>query len=478
MGSKERLYVDIMALHSGVTGSCILPIVKYPNNEKTMFIVDCGLFEGRDNPDNERLPFNKNTGFPFDAENIKFCLITHNHVDHTGRIPLLAKKGFYGKIYTSKDTATLLPLALEDSYKVLKDLAKRKHCNELYSEADVSNALNRVSVLNFEETRNVDSNIKVTLYKNGHLSGAALILVQIQYEEYENINILFTGDYNIKNIFTNVPELPEEVFKMPLTIIQESTYGTTDSTKISECFEDSILNCIYKKGTAVNMAFSLGRFQEVLYKLKIMQEEGRLSTDIPIYADGKLGLRYTKLFSDGKIDIRKETLDFLPQNLSFVSKDNRDNVLESDECKIIVTTSGMGTYGPAPQYIAKFIRNPKNLIQFTGFTPEGTLGARLKNAKYEDVVQVGGMSVIKRAKVEYTTEFSAHAKADQMIEFLKKFDEPRLILVNHGETETKKIFAERIVKEVNAKRVGILGKEYFFRVNPYGLVKTLSTKFK
>ena len=84
----------------------------------------------------------------------------------------------------------------------------------------------------------------------------------------------------------------------------------------------------------------------------------------------------------------------------------------------------------------------------------------------------------KNADVEYTTEFSAHAKADVMIDFLKQFENLRLVLVNHGESQKKKVFAERIADEVNSKRVGLLGREYFFRVDPYGLVKTLSTKFK
>lgn len=478
MGSKERFFVDIMALNSGVTGSGYPIVVNYPNGYKTQFLLECGLFEGKDNPEDERAPFNLNESFPFNANNVEFCIISHNHVDHTGRLPLLAKQGFDGKVYTSKETGILLPLALGDSYKVLKELAKRKHCKELYSEADVSNILDSVKTIDFSETMQIDSHTKVTLFKNGHLVGAAFVLLQIQYEEYEDINILFTGDYNTKNVFFDIPKLPKYVLDMPLTIIQESTYGTTDSTEIVECFEKNILECISNNGTSVNMAFSLGRFQEILYKLKQMQDSGELSTDIPIYADGKLGIRYTYLFTKGKLGIKDEALDFLPKNLTFVSKDNREDVLESEECKIIVSTSGMGTYGPAPQYIIKFIRNKKNLIQFTGFTPEGTLGYRLKCAQDGDVVQVGGMSVVKKAKVEHTTEFSAHAKADEMISFLRQFNNIKLVLVNHGDSEVKEAFAKRIVQEVGPKDVGILGREYLYRIGAYGIIKTMTTKFE
>lgn len=483
MGSKERFYVDIMALQPEVTGSCNLVIVNYPNGSKTRFVVDCGLFQ-------ESGYSEYNGNFPFNAENVEFCVITHNHVDHTGRLPLLVKQGFKGKIYVSKDTNVLLPLALEDSYKVLKDVAKRNNAKQLYSETDVSETLKRVIPLNFagkqkdstelefEETVTTKSNIKITMFKNGHLIGAAIVLIQIQYEGYETIYLEFTGDYNKNNSFLEVPELPKAVKKLPLTIIQESTYGTTNSDEVVECFEKNVLECIQNGGTVVNMAFSLGRFQEILYKLKIMQDEGKLSTNIPIYADGKLGLRYTELFSKGKLDIRKETIDFLPENLCFVSKDNRAEILESEDCKIIVTTSGMGTYGPAPQYIIKYIKQPKSLIQFTGFTTEGTLGARLKNAENGDVVPVGGMFAVKRAKVEYTTEFSAHAKANEMISFLKQFENLKLVLVNHGETTVKESFAKRIVQEVKVKDVGILGRQYLYRVGHYGFIKTMSTKFE
>ena len=124
------------------------------------------------------------------------------------------------------------------------------------------------------------------------------------------------------------------------------------------------------------------------------------------------------------------------------------------------------------------LQEKMSLSILQGYTTEGTLGDRLKKAKVGEPVQVGGTFVKKQARVEYTSEYSAHGKADEMIAFLKQFRNLKIVLVNHGETQTKQIFAERIVDEVNTKRVGILGDGYFFRVNPYGLVKSLSTKFE
>lgn len=389
-----------------------------------------------------------NNELPFDPEKVDFCLITHTHVDHIGRLPYMVKKGFYRPIYVTETTNKLLPLALNDSFKVLSSVSKRKNVKCLYSEA------------------------------NGHLVGAALILVQISYPEYEDINLLFTGDYNNKNMFFNVNPIPKWILELPLTVIQESTYGDMDSTEIKEIFKENIKKCIESDGTVLTLVFSLGRAQEILYELKCMQENCELDSNIPIYFDGKLAIRYTNLYIKDGLGIKPEMKDFLPQNLTFVDNESRSDVLKSTSKKIIVTTSGMGSYGPAQVYIPEYISRSNTLIHFTGYTAEGTMGGKLKNAETGSMVEVGGLIAKKRANVEYTTEYSAHAKADEMIEFLKQFKNLKLVLVNHGESQTKNIFAERIVEEVDAKRVGLLGREYFFRIDSYGLVKTLSTKFQ
>lgn len=471
MGAKDRLYADIMAVHPEVTGSCLLVIVKQPDGTTVKFIVDCGLFQ-------ERKYSKNNESLPFIPENIDFCLVTHNHVDHTGRLPFLVSKGFNKEIYTSETTAKLLPYALEDSYKVLKDVYKRQNKAPLYSESDVIQTTKLVHPCKFQTTVQIRENIKATFFMNGHLMGAASILVQISYPGYEDINLFFTGDYNGKNMFFDVPALPDWVLDLPLTLVQESTYGDMDSSEISKCFKNNILECLNNGGTVVAPVFSLGRSREILYELKCMQDEGSLDPNIPIYFDGKLAIRYTLLYIRDGLDIKESMKEFMPRNTQYVDKTNRCDVLASTETKIILTTSGMGSYGPAQVYIPEYLTRKNVLIHFTGYTTEGTLGDRLKKAKIGEPVQVGGTFVKKQARVEYTSEYSAHGKADEMIAFLKQFRNLKIVLVNHGETQTKQIFAERIVDEVNTKRVGILGDGYFFRVNPYGLVKSLSTKFE
>lgn len=212
--------------------------------------------------------------------------------------------------------------------------------------------------------------------------------------------------------------------------------------------------------------------------LKCMQKEGKISSGIPIYLDGKLALRYTELYRRAKLDIKEDMVDFLPNNLSYVDKEFRSNLLDDNNCKIIVTTSGMGTYGPAQVYIPSYIGREGCLIQFTGYTAEGTLGRELKDTLKGEFITSGGLVKKKYADVEYTNEMSAHAKADEMLDFLKKFNNLKLVLVTHGELKSKQMFSIRITNEINPKNVAILGRDYLFRISPYGLIRSFSTSYR
>jgi len=460
-----------MATHSEVTGSCFILNPRFPSADSEMFGIDCGLFQERDYQE-------LNSSFPFNPENMKFFLVTHNHVDHVGRLPLLVKQGFSKPIYVTAPTAKLLPYALMDSEKVLKDTAKRVNQKPLYTEADVDKTLKLVVPCEYDEPIQVADNIRVTFLKNGHLIGASMIYVQISYEGFDDINLLFTGDWHYKNLFFDVNPIPIEILTKPLTIIQESTYGTMESCEIVERFEQNVLNALEENKSVIVPVFSLGRSQEILYKLMILQEKGKLSLDVPIYLDGKLAIRYTNLYLKEILGIKPDMMDFLPKNLTFVDKTIRPQVIYDYNKKIVLTTSGMGSYGPAQVYLPEYVARKDALIHFTGYVAEGTLGRKLKDTPNGETVEIGGLVVRKKADVEYTTEYSAHAKADDMIRFLQQFKNLKLVLLNHGETETKQRFAKRILDEVDTKQLGILNREYLFRVNPYGFQKSLSTKFK
>lgn len=469
MGTKLRSFVDVMALHNDVTGSCNFLVVKMPTNETFRIAVDCGLFQEREND-----CYNKD--FPFDAEKLDYVFITHNHVDHTGRLPLLVKKGFRGDIICTSATKMLMPLALTDSCKVLRDTARRNNQKQLYTEEDVHETVALLRNVEYEETIKLNKYMKATFFKNGHLLGAAMILLQIQFEDEDAINLLFTGDFNNHNMFFDVPDLPKWVRNLPITVVQESTYGDMDSAEIVPCFKKNISE--KTDGTIVIPVFSLGRCQEILKILKEMQDDGQLDINIPIYLDGKLAIKYTNIYLKDGFGLNDDCLNFLPKNLSFVDDGMRDFLLESNDTKIVVTTSGSASYGPAPLYLERFIGEKNALIHFTGFLFEGSLGRRLMEAAEGSYVKINGIILKKYAEVKFTSEFSAHAKADEMIEFLNGFKNLKSVLVNHGEIEVKDIFAERIADETDAKTVGVLDRTYFFRISPWGIAKSFSTKFE
>lgn len=472
MGNKIKLYLDIMACHPEVTGSCFLAVLKLPNRETVKFVIDCGLFQ-------EKEYDSLNNELPFDCDEISFVVVTHNHVDHIGRLPLLFKRGYNGKVYCSTQTKILLPLALNDSQKVLADVCKRKHQSSLYNVKDVETTLNNVVGVDFNNKIKVTPNIEVTFLENGHLIGAAMILIEINYPGEEPINVLFTGDYNNKNEFLNLHELPMRVRNKRMSVVIESTYGDTSVEEINHgFFFEKVLEAIEERKTIILPVFSLGRSQEILLRLKELQDTNKLDVNIPIYFDGKLAQAYTALYCNSKILIDESKKDFFPRNLVAVNCEIREKLLQTDDCKIIVTTSGMGTYGPAQVYIPYFISKENALILFTGYTAEGTLGANLKNAKKGETVKIGGLILKKFADVSYCNEFSAHAKSEELIEFLKNFNNLRGVLINHGQTKAKEAFAEKILKEININEAGILSRDYFFRIGSYGIVKTLSTKFK
>lgn len=477
--SNNQFYVDIMAVHQEVTGSCIIVNIRFPDGRTKKALVDCGLFQEGE----ESTALNKK--LCFDANTIDYVLITHNHVDHTGRLPLLVKNGYRGKIHMSNSTSKLISYALGDSYKVLKTRAKISGEPSLYTEDDVDQTLRQVECHNYEESFYLDENeknIKVTFFMNGHLPGAVIILIQIKYHDssrpYENINLLFTGDYNNKNMFFDVKSLPKWVTRLPITIVQESTYGDMDSTEIKKVFENNVLTALNDGKEVVAPVFSLGRGQEIPYILKGWQKEGKLDRNIPIYFEGKLGMNYTNLFINDGLDNREECKDLLPENFHLVSGNSelRRAIMNDGKSKIILPTGGMGSHGPAQTYIPAYLNRKNALIHFTGYCAEGTLGRRLFDCPYGEAIDVAGLQVKKLADVQYTSEFSAHAKADELIQFLNTFENIRLILINHGESNTKEIYADRVLDEVNAKNVGILGT-YLFRIDGYGLVKSFTTKF-
>lgn len=468
MGSKEHFYCHMTSLNPEVTGSLHPVTVNYPDGRSTNFIVDCGLYQEKAyNELNRRR-------FPFNEDKIDFVLVTHNHADHMGRLPYLVDGGFTGNIYATKDTVELMNIALADSFRIEQEDAKKQNRQPMYDEKAFEYTLSQMVPCNFEEVEYVDRNIKVTFFMNGHLYGAALILVQISYPGEKDINLLFTGDYKPQNIFFAVKELPDWVRELPLTIVTESTYGYMDTTEVSYHMERDLEQAIQNGKTVLITVFAQGRAQEILFMLKDMQTHGRISTEIPIRLDGNLAQEYTKVYKSSDLLSKTGKDDFLPENFSFISKENRVGVMNDRRQQILLTTSGMADHGPAQLYLDAWVERNDVLVYIPGYTSPDTVGYRLQHPTDGRVI-INGKEHRMNAQVLTTSEWSSHAKADEIIEFLQQFKHLNMVLINHGQFEVKEQFAERVSAEVNTKKVGILG-EYTYRISCYGYVKHMGSK--
>ncbi len=471
MGSRYKFSVDFSAKHEAVSGSCTLISVHHPEGE-IKFLVDCGLYQG--SVDSEQLNY---TPFNFRPKNLDFVLLTHNHADHTGRIPLLYKDGYFNKVYTTYDTMKMLPLALKDNEKIIRLNAKKNCKKALYNLNNVDSVISNMVPCKFEETFSPHPNVKVTFFKNGHLIGAAMILVQISCSGYNDINLFFTGDYKESNIFFDVPKLPKWVTELPVHIMCESTYGSIDSTETDiPVFINNIVNWLKNgKKTIFIPALSLGRYQEIAYKLKMAQGT-IIDENIPIWFDGNLAIKYTNMYKSG-LDIYEHMKDFMPANSSFVQSEERDEIINSNCKQIIVSTAGMGSFGPAQEYIPKLIERPDVGMHFTCYLTPNSMGYSLVNSGNSGNIMVGSVVKKKEAEVLTTGEFSSHAKRNQLLELLSQFENIRSVLINHGEVSVKRQFAEYCKQMlINCKDVAVLGMGYTIRVDSWKIVKSVYEK--
>lgn len=473
MCKATRLTSDFFVSGTRVTGSGNLPVTRIPGKERIRVMIDCGLNQ---EPDGGKY----NESFIANPCEINLVLVTHVHIDHVGLLPKLVKEGYQGDIICSEDSARLMPLVLADAAHIQKNRSKRSGKPPLYDTENVSKCLQQIKAIEYGKWYNYGENCKYMIISNGHLIGACMIVISFTSPDGKKVNYLFTGDYSPKNIFMDVQRIPQEVLTMPLNIVCESTYGNVDSTdpeQKEKKFDVNVSENVKKGGSVIIPAFSLGRAQEVLYHLKCMQKDGRLSKSVPIFLDGRLAIDYTRMYTSGQLHIRPEMTKFLPTNLQYITThDTREQLLSSGKQKIVVTTSGMGSYGPAQVWIPRYLWETKALIQFTGYCAEGTYGRKLKETTADEFVFVGrtgGILGMKKASVEFTSEFSGHAKADQLIKLLRKFKNIRSVIINHGEPETKKIFAERIYNELGIKRVGVASRDTGFRIGEFGIEKAI-----
>lgn len=489
MKNKSAFKAYLSAYHNEVTGSRLLVVVNFPNGTTRRILIDCGYYQ-------EIKYRYLNYVEDLNPENIDAMLITHNHIDHTGLIPKFVRYGYRNKIYMTNITQELCPAFLRDCCDQQEENAedmRQRFPNEadnfkpLYYAEDVEKATELFVGVPYRKTLEILPGIKMTYFENGHILGAGMILLQCHYEGMQDINFFFTGDYRLKNCFYEVPPLPKWLKKLPLIMIHESTYGSTNANDIKKCFRENIFRAFSMKMDILIGAFAQGRMQELLYFFKCLEDENLIPEDYVIFVDGPLGIKTTFKYQNILSWYNPSKQDFLPKCVEFVNGKERMNVLNDSRPKIIITTSGMLSNGPAKFYVPNFLQKPNGMIHLAGYAAEETLARKLLETKRDDVVPIGSQIIEKKCIVKTTRELSSHITADDGIEFIKQFENIIFLAVNHGEENSRKIFGERVIKETDVNEVGLIDRNnmYVFYQNAtksvkYNdmLIKKVPTKLK
>lgn len=414
-------------------------------------LLDCGLYQGR-----RAEAYQRNSTFPFEPRSIDAVILSHAHIDHSGNLPTLVKRGFRGLIYATAATRDLCAIMLADSAHIQQSDFQflRKHGKEvaepLYDLSDVGNTMELFHTVPYRRRFVVMPGIEAALYDAGHILGSAAVMLWLR-EKGQIRRLLFTGDVGRPTpVLLRPPDPPPAADY----IISESTYGGKlhdPQEKTVEVLRSLLRRTVAVRGKLIIPAFSVGRTQSVVYYLNQLHNYGELP-DIPIVVDSPLSSSATHVyrmhpecFSDA---VRRMMLAD-PDPFGFESLHYTRSVDESKALNgkpgpmVIISASGMCESGRVLHHLRNNIENPTTTILLLGFMAEHTLGRRLANGV--ERVRILGEEFRVRAHIEQLHSLSAHADQEELVQYLAPLRESaaQLFLV-HGEPAAQQLLAERL----------------------------------
>jgi len=461
---------------AGVTGSCHMI-----TTDGNKLLLDCGQFQGGKAMD--ALNFEE---FPFNPAEIDFVILSHAHIDHCGRIPLLVKRGFRGKIYCTDATADLLEVMLKDSGYIHEKEAEWKNkkaartnkerVEPLYTVNDAVDSLKYVVPVLYDQLIELNEKIKFVFNDAGHILGSAII--ELWVEENDNVSkLVFSGDIGVMDrpLLRN-----PTIIKSADYLIMETTYGNRlhpeNATSIEELMK-IIFDTTKRGGTVVIPSFAVGRTQELIFELNRFYENHGEHRDfldkIMVYVDSPMATTATEVFRKNANLFDEETknyilagdnpLDF--KNLKFTRTTDESKALNLDENpKIIISASGMCEAGRIRHHLKHNLWNKKNSIIFVGYQGEGTLG-RLIVEGIKDVT-LFGEEIHVNAEIHNLEGFSGHADREGLLTWISGFKkQPKQVFFVHGELEAKHSFADLVKQKINLDSIVVEGFSEFEMTN-------------
>ncbi|MES9898528.1 MAG: MBL fold metallo-hydrolase [Sedimenticola sp.] len=450
------MQIEFYGAASGVTGSCHILRV----GGKTI-LLDCGLIQGR------RKEMEKNrTPFPFSPNEIDAVVLSHGHIDHSGRIPLLVKQGYQGPIYTQNATKDLLDILLQDSAYLQKKDAQyenkwRQRKNKpliepLYEVSDAVNALNNVVGLRYGEKKEVLPGVQIRYQDAGHILGSGSVEIWLKEGSKER-KIVFSGDLGQYN--TPILNDPA-VIKRADHVIIESTYGNRrhrDRQGTIDEIGQVIRDAAHEKGNLLIPAFSIGRSQEILYYLGKYYDEWKLD-QWEVFLDSPMAIRaskvyweYPHLYDEEATKLRKKVNE-MPhlRNLRLTESPKESMAINRIKSgAIIISASGMCTGGRIVHHLKNNISHSGSHIMIVGYQANGTLGRKLVDG--HSTVKIHGDEYRVKASIHTVGGLSAHADVDDLKRWVSNFETNPEIHVVHGEDESKQFFRDTLESELNMK---------------------------
>ena len=431
------------------------------------FLVDCGMYQGKITQELEN-----SDPFLYDVTDIDFMLLTHAHIDHSGRIPKLYNEGYRGKIYATKATCDLCEIMLPDSGHIQEveiEWKNRKRKREgkedlppLYTAEEALKCIELFEPVEYDDIIDIDDNISVRFNDAGHMLGSAIIEIWAT-EDGKTTKTVFTGD--IGNNDLPLLDSPTMISNADY-LIMESTYGNRLHMRNDDkanMFLDIVSETLDKGGTVVIPSFAVGRTQEILYEIdKLKDEKGQNDEEFakkyktlmraPVYVDSPLAISATEIFKKNtdlfedeikaKIESGDNPLDF--PGLKFTTTAEESKALnESDEACIILSASGMCEVGRIKHHLKHNLWNPNSTILFVGYQAPGTLGRSIVDGAQK--VKIFGEEIAVNARIEYIEGYSGHADQEWLLNFVYSFiNKPKHIFLVHGEPEGQEVLKQKI----------------------------------
>ena len=457
---------------TGVTGSCHLL-----TSGEHKILLDCGQFQGGKAQD--ALNYEK---FPFEPSEIECVVLSHAHIDHCGRLPLLTKRGFEGKIYCTDATADLLSVMLKDSAYIHEketewknrkaERAGREQVEPLYTIEDAEKTLSLVSPILYDQQIAINPDMKIVFNDAGHILGSAITELWVTEDDKES-KIVFSGDLGMEGR----PILRDPTYiKKADYVIMETTYGNRIHKELGSGVEkliEIIINTTRRGGNVVIPSFAVGRTQELIYELNRFYDsnnEYRKELDkIFVYVDSPMATAATEIFRRNAQVFDEETREYILKgdnplefkNLKFTrsSKESQD-LNFNKEPKIIISASGMCEAGRIRHHLKHNLWNPKNSIVFVGYQGQGTLGRSLVEGV--KMVTLFGEEIQVNAEIHNLEGFSGHADQNGLFAWLAHFEQrPKQIFLVHGEEESKKDFAKLVNEKLSYEPIVVMGNSEF-----------------